>query len=91
MTSTGTSTITVGFSSSVSAVPTGLAAQEFAASGTSPVWGIDTGGGISNASSATVTFPKLTPKSSGEVYFAFAAVANTASAGTTRVSPTPHL
>jgi hypothetical protein len=81
--STGTSTITVGFSSSVSAIATGLAAQEFAASGTSPVWGIDTGAGISNASSATVTFPKLTPKAGGEVYFAFAAVANSASAGAT--------
>jgi hypothetical protein len=80
---TGPATITVAFSSSVSAIYTGLAAQEFAASGSSPVWGIDTGAGISNTSSTTVTFPKLTPKGSNEVYFAFDTVANTGSAGTT--------
>ena len=83
VTTTGPGTVTVAFSSSVSAIYTGLAAQEFAASGSNPSWGIDTGAGISNASSTTVTFPKLTPQGSGEAYFAYDAVANTGSAGTT--------
>ena len=83
VTTTGASTLTVGFSTSVSAIYTGLAAQEFAGLGAGTVWGIDTGAGVSNASSATVTFPKLTPAGAGELYFGYAAVANTASAGAT--------
>ena len=80
---TGASTVTVGFSGSVTSVYTALASQEFSASGSSPVWTVDTGGGISNASSTTTTFPSLTPSGTGELYFGYAAVANTASAGTT--------
>ncbi len=83
VTTTGASTLTVGFSTSVSAIYTGLAAQEFAGLGSGTVWGIDMGAGISNASSATVTFPKLTPAGAGELYFGYAAVANNASAGAT--------
>jgi len=80
----GTSTITGAFSGSVTSVETGLNAQEFSASsGSSTVWGKDTGGGISNASSTTATFPKLTPRGSGELYFGDAVEANTGSAGTT--------
>ena len=80
---TGASTITVGYSGTVTSVYTGLASQEFSAAGSTPVWTVDTGGGISNASSTTTTFPKLTPSGSGELYFGYAAVVNTASAGST--------
>lgn len=63
---------------------TGLAVQEFtASSGASTAWGVDTTGGVANAVSASVSFPKLTPSGTGELYFSYAAVANTASAGTT--------
>ena len=79
----GASSITVGFSGSVSTVYTALASQEFSASGSSLVWSVDNGAGISNASSTTATFPKLTPSGTGELYFGYAAVANTASAGST--------
>ena len=47
------------------------------------MWGTDTVGGTSNPSSAKVTFPKLTPKGTGELYFGYDATANPASAGTT--------
>jgi hypothetical protein len=84
VTASGSSTITVTFASSVKSTYTGLAVQEFSASsGAGTAWGIDTGGGISNPSSTTVTFPALTPSGTGELYFAYAAAANTASAGTT--------
>ena len=84
VTTTGASTVTVAFSASVTAVYTGLATQEFSASsGTATVWGTDTKAGVSNASSTTVTFPALTPAGTGELYFAYDAVANSASAGTT--------
>jgi len=79
-----TSTVAVSFSGNVTSIDTGLSAQEFSASsGSSTVWRADTGGGISNPSSATVTFPKLTPKGSGELYFGYDTTANTASAGAT--------
>ncbi|MGD0381748.1 MAG: IPT/TIG domain-containing protein, partial [Acidimicrobiales bacterium] len=80
---TGASTITVTFSGSVTSIATGLVSQEFSGAGSGTAWSVDTGAGISNASSATVTFPKLTPSASGELYFAYDAVANTAAAGTT--------
>lgn len=81
---TGTSTITATFSGSVSSIETGLAAQEFSASsGPSTVWGKDTSGGISNLSSTTATFPKLTPTGTGELYFGYGATDNAAYAGTT--------
>jgi hypothetical protein len=80
----GASTVTVAYSASVTSIDTGLSAQEFSASsGSSTVWATDTGGGTSNTSSAKVTFPKLTPKGTGELYFGYDATANHASAGTT--------
>ncbi len=81
VTTTGASTITVTFSSSVASVYVGLAAQEFSASGSGTVWGIDTGTGISNASGTSVTYPALAPGGTGELYFGYATVANTGSAG----------
>ena len=81
---TGTSTITVAFSGSVTSIETGLAAQQFSApSGSSTIWGTDTGEGISNGSSTTAIFPKLTPSGTGELYFGYGAMANTGSVGST--------
>ena len=82
--STGSSTVTVSFSGSVASDGVELTGQEFsAASGSSTTWGLDTGAGVSNSSSTTVTFPTLTPSGSGELYFGFAQVDNTGSAGST--------
>ena len=83
VTTSGASTVTVGYSASVSAVYTGLSARRFAGPGSGTVWGIDTGAGISNASSTTAILPSLTPAGPAELYFGYAAIANTGSAGTT--------
>ena len=84
VTTAGASTITPTYSASVASTYTGLASEEFSAStGASTVWSLDVAAGISNASSTSVTFPKLTPRGSGELYFSYSAVGNTASVGTT--------
>jgi hypothetical protein len=81
---TGRSNITATFSGSVGSIETGLATQEFSASpGPSTVWANDASGGISNLSSTAVTFPKLTPASTGDLYLGYSATNSTASAGTT--------
>ena len=80
----GASTVTVKFSASVTSTYTGLASEEFAASsGVNTTWSVDTSGGINSAASTAVTFPKLTPSGTGELYFAYDSVANSASAGKT--------
>src|ERR1035441_9657352 len=80
----GAATATVTFSASVASTYTGLASEEFSATtGTNTQWSVDTSGGISNTASTSVTFPKLAPGGTGELYFAYDAVANTASTGTT--------
>jgi hypothetical protein len=84
VTATGSATVIVSFSASVTSIHTALADQEFtASSGSSTTWSLDSGAGISNASSTTVTLPKLTPTGTGELYFGYGVVANTGSAGTT--------
>ena len=84
VTSTGTSTVTVGFSTSVASDHVELSAQEFTAGlGASTVWGRDKAGSQSNASSSTVALPSLTPTGSSELYFGYGGVANSASAGST--------
>ncbi len=47
------------------------------------MWGIDSASGTSNASSTTVAFPRLTPNQASELYFGYAAVANTGADGAT--------
>ncbi len=79
----GSSTITVTFSGSVSGILTELAAQEFSGSGSGTVFSFDNGGGISNTSSTTVALPGLTPAGIGELYFSFASLPNSPSAGST--------
>ena len=83
VTSTGSATVTVAFSATVTGINVELAAQEFSGPGAGTVWGVDTDGGIANLSSTTVTFPALAPAGSGELYFGYAPVANTGAAGTT--------
>ena len=84
VTTAGSSTITFTWSSSISGVATEYGAQEFTAGlGASTVWALDKSGTDNGASSTTVPLPGLTPAGSGELYFAYSEVANTASAGTT--------
>jgi hypothetical protein len=84
VTTVGASTITTTFSSSVASTYTNLASEEFSGpSGSSTIWSIDTAAGIANTASTAVSSTKLTPHGTGELYFAYDAVANTAVAGTT--------
>ena len=73
----------MGYSGSVSTVYTALASQEFSAAGSSPVWSVDDGAGISNAVVDDGDVPEAHPSGTGELYFGYAAVADTASAGST--------
>ncbi len=83
VTTTGASTITFNWSSSVASDGNEYGAQEFSAGlGASTVWAIDKAGSLNGASSTSVPFPSLTPSATGELYFGYSLVANTAAAGT---------
>jgi hypothetical protein len=72
VTSTGSSTITVGYSASVSGVSIELTSQEFTAGlGASTIWTRDTGGGQSNAASTIVASPAFTTAGAGELYLSY--------------------
>ena len=62
-----------------------LAAQEFAGSGgTSTVWAKDVSASATNdAASSTITYPSLTPSSSGELYVGFSRASSASAPGTT--------
>ena len=85
VTATGSSTITVTFSSSVSSKTTELDAQEYQySSATSTTWALDVAGSASTTgSSTTVTLPPLTPTGTGELYVDYTPVDNQAVAGST--------
>jgi RHS repeat-associated protein len=85
ITTTGSSTITINYSGSVSGIGTELEAQEYTNStGADTTWSKDTTGNSDNGtSSTTVTFPTLTPAGSSELYVAYARADSVASAGTT--------
>ena len=84
VTTTGSSTITFTWSGSVSSHTMEYGAQEFTAGlGSSTVWSVDHTGTTNGSSSTTVPFPSLTPSGSGELYFGYSVVYNTASAGST--------
>ena len=85
ITTTGSSTITVTFSGSISGVQDELLAQEFSSStGSSTTWALDVAGNATTSSnSTTVTMPTLSPAGSGELYVDYSAVDNSGSAGST--------
>ena len=84
VTTTGSATISVTYSASVSGDDVELAAQEFSAGyGPSTYWSKDTSGGQVNASSTTVAFPSLTAAGQGELYFGYARGAGNPAAGST--------
>lgn len=75
--SIGSSTITVTYSSSAGAVE--IAATEFTAAGVnaSTSWGIEsTASQLNSTSSATVTFPNMVPVNGAELYVGYAQVQN---------------
>src|ERR1039458_9320636 len=81
---TGTSSITVNFSSSVSSNSIELAAQEFTAGlGSSTLWTKDAAAGQNNALSTTIASPPLTPTETGELYFGYSRSPGEALAGST--------
>jgi RHS repeat-associated protein len=84
VTATGSSTITVSFSSSVSGEETSLSAQEYTnGTGATTTWAEDTGAGL-NGSSTTITFPTVSPSvTTGELYVGFDQVPGTSSVGST--------
>jgi RHS repeat-associated protein len=85
VTTTGSSTITVTFSASVSSKQTELDAQEYQSSiGSSTTWALDVAGNASTTSSSTVVnLPPLTPTGSSELYVDYTPVDNLAVAGST--------
>jgi hypothetical protein len=84
VTTTGASTITVTFSSSVTSIGTELVAQEFSSGlGTSTTWALDKAGSQTDASSTTVGFPSLAPAKTPELYVGYAWVLQEGEAGTT--------
>jgi RHS repeat-associated protein len=85
ITSTGSSTITVTYTGSVSADAIELDAQEYTnGTGSTTTWSQDVVGSSNNTgSSTTVTFPTLTPSATHELYVGFARTPNMGSAGYT--------
>ena len=84
ITTTGSATVTFTWSSSIAGHGAEYGAQEFSAGlGANTVWALDKSGTSNGASSTTVPFPSLTPSGTGELYFGYAQVANTAAKGTT--------
>ncbi len=86
VTTTGSATITFNWSSALPGGQTSdYSAQEFTAGlGAGAVWTLDASGHSDNtAGNTTVTYPPLTPSASGELYYGFADMPSTPSAGST--------
>ncbi len=83
VTSTGSSPITFTLSGSTS-MTAEYEAQEFTAGlGSGTTWSPDTTGHFETVSSATVTYPSLTPAGAGELYYGFADMPTAPAAGMT--------
>lgn len=82
---TGSSIVKVHFSRGVSGTKVELNAQEFTnGTGSSTAWSDDVSAGAQNdTASSTITFPTLTPASSGELYVGFSRASSSSSAGDT--------
>jgi RHS repeat-associated protein len=85
VTTTGSSTISVTFSSSVAGKITEIDAQEYQSStGSSTTWSLDVAANAgTTTSSTTINLPTLAPTGSGELYVDYTNVNNTAVAGST--------
>ena len=82
---TGSPVLTVHFSRAAAGTKVELAAQEFASvTGASTVWADDVGANVKNDTvSSTITYPTLTPASSGELYVGFSRSSSASSPGNT--------
>ena len=73
VTSTGSSTITVAYTTGIGSTFVDIAAQEFTnGTGASTTWSEDTSGVLNNNWSSTVSLPTLTASASGELYVGLA-------------------
>lgn len=82
VTSTGSATITVTYSSAAGGNE--IVAQEFTMGSSSGTWAIDTSGTtINSGSQTTINYPSLTPANSSELYAGYAWSQYTMSSGTT--------
>lgn len=74
VTTTGPSTVTITGSGSLAAVTTRLIAQQLtSAGGAGTTWSVDVAGtGRNNSSSATVTYPTITPGGGNRIYVGYA-------------------
>jgi RHS repeat-associated protein len=84
VTSTGSSTITVAYTTGIGSTFVDIAAQEFTnGTGASTTWSEDTSGVLNNNWSSTVSLPTLTASASGELYVGLAFTEYTVTAGST--------
>jgi hypothetical protein len=84
VTATGPSTLSVGYSSSVSSSGVELVAQEFTAGlGSASVWTKDVAAGQTNPSSATIASPSLSAANAGELYVGYSRSPGQVLAGST--------
>ena len=84
ITSTGSSTITFTWSTSITGHTAEYGAQEFTAGlGASTVWSLDKTDTLNGASGTSIPFPSLTPAGTGELYFGYTVPNDTAVAGST--------
>lgn len=81
--SVGTTTITIAYSTSITADAAEVCAQEFHSSTTGATWSFDGAiagmRGVASSGVKTVPFPTLVPSGSGEIYFGYGQVQSTAS------------
>ena len=84
VTSTGSSTITFTWSTSITGHTAEYGAQEFTAGlGAGTVWSLDKTGTLNGASGTSIPFPSLTAAGTGELYFGYTVPNDTAVSGTT--------
>jgi hypothetical protein len=84
VTSTGASTVTFKWSSSITGHTAEYGVQEFTAGlGTNTVWTLDTTGTLNNVSSSLAPFPPLEPSQPASLYFGYSALAYSSTGGST--------
>jgi len=83
ITSTGSSTISVTYSSSISGVFNELISQMVSTTTSSPTWICDKSNTTTSSNSSTIAYPTLAPTSGTELYWGYAYVSGTGSNGST--------